>query len=599
MKVDLIKKQYIYIIEDTNLQIYHYLMRFKMSGKDIGNIIEITKNDAKAAFSDPVVIFILIAIIILPSLYALVNIDACWDPYEETGQLGFAIANMDKGTSYENQTINIGNELVGDLKNNDKFDWKFMSEDELREGVHDGKYYAGIIIPKNFTENVVSITTDNPKEAKLEFLVNVKANPVASKITTTGANAVYTALNSKIVQFIDLAAFDKLGELQSGLASGSSQLASGGSQLAAGAGQVSAGESKLTSSASLIKSGEKKITNGTKAIDSGSKQVEKGSEELQNTVDPSLLPNGPIRDYGEANVELAEGSSKLATGANELAKGSSKLANGSVELVDGSLALAAGSTLLSNSAAQALFAASSALGSSADALSAVTGINETMLGDYLYSPVKFDKQEVFSVPNFGSMASPFYLVLSMWVGALITCTLLNPGNSEKTKYSPFEMYFGKLLLFLVLSLLQASVTILGAFGLGIYIVNPLLFIISAMIVSGVFMVLIYSFTSALGDVGKGIAIILLVFQISGTNGMYPVEIMKPIFGILHPFMPMTYGISLVREAQLGLVWSNYWPSLVTLLAIGIITVIVMLIVKIKADKPAHYIEKRLEDSGLF
>lgn len=570
-----------------------------MSGRDIGNIVEITKRDAKAAFSNPIVILILIAIIILPSLYALVNIDACWDPYEETGQLDFAIANMDKGTSYENQTLNIGNEVVGDLKDNDKFDWKFMSEDELRQGVHDGKYYAGIIIPKNFTENVVSITTDNPKEAKLEFLVNVKANPVASKITTTGANAVYTALNAKIVQFIDLAAFDKLGELQSGLASGSTQLASGGSQLAAGASQVSAGESQLTSGASLIKAGEKKLTNGTKAVNSGSKQIEKGSEELQNSIDPSLLPDGPVRDYAEGNVELAEGSSKLATGASELAKGSSKLANGSLELADGSLALAAGSTLLSNSAAQALFAASSALGSSADSLSAVTGINETMLGDYLYSPVKFDKQEVFSVPNFGSMASPFYLVLSMWVGALITCTLLNPGNSENTKYSPFEMYFGKLLMFVVISMLQASITLIGAFGLGIYIVNPILFIISAMIVSMVFMVLIYSFTSALGNVGKGIAIILLVFQISGTGGMYPVEIMKPIFGILHPYMPMTYGISLVREAQLGIVWSNYLPSLIILLAIGIITVIVMLIVKTKADKPAHYLEKRLEDSGLF
>lgn len=570
-----------------------------MSGRDIGNIIEIIKKDSKAAFSNPVVIFILVAIVILPSLYALVNIDACWDPYEETSQLEFAIANMDKGASFEGTNISIGNELVKDLKNNDKFDWKFMSEDELRKGVHDGKYYAGIVIPKNLSENVISITGDNPKQAKLEFVLNVKANPVASKITTTAANSVYTALNAKIVQFIDVAAFDKLGELQSGLASGSAQLASGGSQLAAGADQVAAGANQVSSGASLIKNAEKKITNGSKTINAGSNQLEKGSEELQNTIDPSLLPDGPVRDYAEGNVELAEGSSKLATGANTLAKGSSKLANGSVELADGSLALAAGSTLLSSYSADALFAASSALGASANSLSAVTGINKTLLGDYIYSPVGLDTKEVFSVPNFGSMAAPFYLVLSMWVGALITCTLLEPGISENTKYSPFEMYFGKLSIFVILSILQATVTLTGAFILGIHIVNPLLFVLSGMLVSIVFMVLIYSLNSAMGKVGDGIAIILLVIQISGTGGMYPVEIMKPFFGMAHPFLPMTYGISLVREAQLGVVWSNYWPALTILLAIGIITVIVMLFVKEKADKRAHYFEKCLEDSGLF
>lgn len=570
-----------------------------MKGMDIGHIFEIIKSDTKSVFSHPIVTLVFIAIIILPSLYSLVNIDACWDPYEETGELNFAIANMDKGTTYEGQMLNIGNEVVGDLKNNDKFDWKFMSEDELRQGVHDGKYYAGIIIPKNFTENVVSIAGDDPKQAELEFVVNVKANPVASKITTTGANAVYTALNAKIVQFIDLAAFDKLGELQSGLASGSTQLASGGSQLAAGTSLIQSGEKDLSAGATQIKSGEKKITNGSKAIVNASKQIEKGSEEIQASVDPTLLPDGPIRAYGEGNVELAEGSSKLANAAGTLAKGSSKLANGSLELTNGSLSLAAGSVLISSSATEALFAASSALGTSADSLAAVTDINKTILGDYLYSPVKLERHEVFSVPNFGSMATPFYLVLSMWVGALIICALVKPGNSENTKYSPFEMYFGRLLLFVSVSILQTCVTLIGAFSLGIYIVNPFLFVLSSMIVAIVFMVLLYSLASALGKVGEGIAIILLVVQISGTGGMYPVEIMNPIFGVLHPFLPMTYGISLVREAQLGIVWSNYWIALVILLAIGIVTVIVMLIVKVKADKPAHYFEKCLEDSGLF
>ena len=215
------------------------------------------------------------------------------------------------------------------------------------------------------------------------------------------------------------------------------------------------------------------------------------------------------------------------------------------------------------------------------------------------SPVKLERHELFSVPNYGSNVAPFYLVLSMWVGALITCTMLKPGNSEGTKYSSFEMYFGKLILFVLMSLLQIAVTISGAFILGIYIANPILFTLSVTLISIVFMILMYSLVSALGNVGKAVSIVLLVLQISGTGGIYPVEIMRQFFQVINPYLPMTYAITLIREAQLGLVWSNYIPVLIILIAIGIITVIVTLIVKEKADKRAHYLEEHLKDSGLF
>jgi YhgE/Pip-like protein len=178
--------------------------------KDLGNIAEIMKHDFKSAFSNPIVTIVLIAIIILPSLYALLNIQACWDPYGNTENVEFAIANLDKGASIQDTPLNIGDELVKDLRNNDKFKWTFVTEDELRDGVYSGKYYAGMVIPKNLSKNVVSITTDNPKQAKLEYVVNVKSNPVATKLTDTGANTVYSTLNAKIVEFINLAAYGKL-----------------------------------------------------------------------------------------------------------------------------------------------------------------------------------------------------------------------------------------------------------------------------------------------------------------------------------------------------------------------------------------------------
>ena len=590
-------------------------------------IAEIMKNNFKGAFSNPIVVIVLIGVIILPSLYALLNIQACWDPYGNTGDVPFAIANLDEGASFNDKDINVGKELVKDLKNNDKFEWTFVSEDDLRKGVYNGTYYAGIVIPKNLSENIVSITGDNPQQAKLEYIVNMKTNPVATKLTDSGANAVYTSLNAKIVEIIDIAAYQKLGELQAGLAEGAQKLANGGKQLQAanakvqaGANQVKSGESQVKDGASQVKSGASSLNDGASQLKQGSdqlsdgaSQVEKGSEELSAAVDPSLIPDGPIKDYAEGNVKLADGSSQVAAGGKQLANGANQLANGGSQLADGanqvadgssklaegSVSLASGASLLSNGATNALFAASSSLGATADTLGGITGIDEDTLGDYFLSPVELERNELFPVNSYGSDVSPFYLVLSMWVGAVITCVMMNPGTSQGTKYSPFEMYFGKLLTYIIMSILQACVTIIGCYLLGIQILNPILFIASCILVSMIFMILIYSIISAIGTVGKAIGVVLLVLQISATGGIYPIQIMHPFFRALYPYMPMTYGITLVREAQLGTVWSNYIPALAILLAIGFVTIIAAVIIKEKLDKPSHYFEEKLEESKLF
>ncbi len=598
-----------------------------MSRKDPMMIAEIMKKNFKGAFANPIVVIVLIGIIIIPSLYALLNIQACWDPYGNTGDVPFAIANLDDGASFNDKDINVGKELVKDLKKNDKFKWTFVSEDDLRKGVYNGTYYAGIVIPKNLSENIVSITGDNPQQAKLEYVVNMKTNPVATKLTDSGANAVYTSLNAKIVEIIDIAAYQKLGELQAGLAEGAQKLANGGKQLQAGsakvqagASQVKSGESQVKDGASQVKSGASSLNDGASQLKQGSdqlsdgaSQVEKGSEELSAAVDPSLIPDGPIKDYAEGNVKLADGSSQVAAGGKQLANGANQLANGGSQLADGanqvaegssklaegSVSLASGATLLSNGATNALFAASSSLGSTANTLGGITGIDEDTLGDYFLSPVELERNELFSVNSYGSDVSPFYLVLSMWVGAVITCVMMNPGTSQGTKYSPFEMYFGKLLTYIIMSILQACVTIIGCYLLGIQILNPILFIASCILVSMIFMILIYSIISAIGTVGKAIGVVLLVLQISATGGIYPIQIMHPFFRALYPYMPMTYGITLVREAQLGTVWSNYIPALAILLAIGFVTIIAAVIIKGKLDKPSHYFEEKLEESKLF
>ena len=602
-------------------------MRELNLGSGLANVRELLKKDFKDVFSkNPIVVLTLLAIIILPSLYALINIQACWDPYDNTGNLEFAVANLDKGATFDGEEINVGDQLEDELKRNDDFYWTFVSEDELREGVNNGTYYAGIVIPKNFSSSIKSITSDDPHSAELEYIVNRKTNPMASKLSDSAARAVYNKVNAKIVQFINVAAYQKLGDLQSALSAGASQMSSGAGQLSAGASKVQSGASQVKSGAndlkkganglsagsSKVKEGSSQISSSADQISVGSSQVQESAKQLDSSVDESSLPDQlkPVvhgskelanasSDLAGASSNLAQGSSKLANGSVDLANGASSVASGGSQLADGSISLAAGSVLLANGASSALFSASSGLAGAANSLSSITGVNESDVGEYIYSPVVLKENELYSVPDYGSEVAPFYLVLSMWVGAIITCVMLRTGQSTGTKYTPSEMYFGKLLIFMVMAVLETTVTLIGAFILGIKMANPLLFVLSAYFIALIFMLICYSLISALGHIGKGLAVIWLVFQISGTGGIYPIQLMGQFLQTVSPYMPMTHGITLLRETALGLVWSNYIPSFLILIAMGAITLVLALIVKMFADKRAHWFEEKLNETDLF
>ena len=582
-------------------------------GRSIHKIIEISKRDFKATVSNPIVILILIGIIILPSLYALLNVEACWDPYSNTGDMPFAIANLDNGSSYQNQNINVGQSLVNELQNNTDFNWTFVSENELREGVENGTYYAGIIIPQNFSSNIISIVSDDPHSAHMIYIVNIKTNPTASKLSETATKMIYMRMNAKIVEFINLAAYGRLGELQSALSSGAGQLSSGAGQLAAGSAQISGGASQVSAGAGAVSNGASQVSAGASQMSGAANQIDQGSQQIQSSaqhisslVDPTTLPSGPTREVVQGSINLANGSSNLASQSSQLARhsvnlsnGASQVALGSEDLANGALSLAAGSQLLSQSAVYALYAAASALSGASAQLDDVTGVNETQLGNYFLSPVELDEEKLNPTDNYGSQVAPFYIVLSMWVGAIITCVMLKVGRSSGTKYSPLEMYFGKISLFNVMAILQTTVTIIGSFLLGLKISDPIMFIFSAYVVALVFMTLVYSFISALGHLGEGISVLLLVLQIMGTGGVYPIDIMHPFFKTLYPYLPMTYAIKMLREVMLGLLWSNYIPACLIIIILGIVTIIVAVIVKDKADNIAHYFENKLEESGLF
>ena len=168
------------------------------------------KKDSKAIFKNPAVVITIIAIIILPSLYALLNIDACWDPYGNTDNLDFAVVNNDQNATYNNASYNFGDKVIDKLEDNDDFAWDFVDEDDARDGVENGTYYAAIIIPENFSSNLLSINDQNPKQAQLTYLINEKTNPVASRMSNNAVNQIQSKINDEVIQTVNGVAFNQL-----------------------------------------------------------------------------------------------------------------------------------------------------------------------------------------------------------------------------------------------------------------------------------------------------------------------------------------------------------------------------------------------------
>ena len=166
------------------------------------NIINIFKRDIKNIFTNWAAIIVVIALIIIPSLYSLINIAASWDPYSNTNGLKVAVINEDKGTVFQEKDINLGNELVEKLQDNDKLGWVFVDKETAKNGLLLEKYYATIEIPEDFSEDVTTIAKKNIVKPKLIYTVNEKKNGIAPKITDAGVQTVKSELDENILKSI-------------------------------------------------------------------------------------------------------------------------------------------------------------------------------------------------------------------------------------------------------------------------------------------------------------------------------------------------------------------------------------------------------------
>ena len=714
----------------------------------MNNIFKIYKDDIKKIFTNYAALIVFIALSILPSLYAWFNIKASWDPYgkEATSQIKIGVVNKDKGAELKGEFKNIGNQIIDQLKENDVMGWQFVSEKEAVKAVEEGSYYAMITIPEEFSEDILSLITDDIKKGKIIYTVNEKVNAIAPKITVKGATAVQENVNKTVIETVsdivlstakDLGIevegqlpkldnlYDKLVEIQSKFKDlyETTDLAYDGVNKVADlvtnlqndipliTDTLNSTKGLATNLIDFISKSQTEINNIAPTIKTDIGLVRDLADEVSSYVDVVinaintgsenanvLLGNlntkvSGLRDYltsirvlvekingHSQNGALSDVLNNLITAENtlnqlyneiesiknSLANGNlidtSKLENAKTVLNDvsniaGNLYEKFDTEILGNintilntandsakSALEILQRAQDKLPKVEEILTTVSALcnkgnegikyakdnlpraeeivnevtskvakikdssdlkdllklianNVEERSNYLTSPVELEENSLYPMRNYGTAMTPFYSVLSLWVGMTLLVSMFSV--EAHGEYNHMEVYFGKLLLFLTIGMTQALIVALGdLYLLKIYCVNPALFVTGILFTSITFVAIVYSLVSVFGNVGKVTAIILLVLQVAGSGGTFPIQLTPKFFQIINPFLPFTYAISFARESIGGVVQSVLVKDIVIMLIYIVVSILISIFLKKPINNLLSGFTKKFHESGL-
>ena len=706
------------------------------------NIINIFKKDLKDIFTNYAMLIVVLALCILPSLYAWFNIKASWDPYGSTNNISIAIVNNDKGTTLNNKNINIGKDLVKNLKNNNDLGWKFVSEQKALKGIKDGSYYASIEIPKDFSKDLTSLISSNVKKGELIYTVNEKINAIAPKITAKGASTIQLKINQTVVETVSQVLFETSNELGIELEGQIPKLNDVENSLV----KVQSKFGNLYEILNLTSDGVVKSKDLVKNIQKDLPQIKstikeanrltsdvktflKASQDSMNKVSPIIKNdiglmndlsnsivdtsnalnnalksgsddtiilintlsskinhlstiNASVHEFlnkldkldknhnlsdtlnrlNELNSKLSNTSNLLGTIKNQIQNGQSptdsilKIGN-DIQSISSSLYnnfddrianpinnIFSKSSSVSDDVITTLQNAENKLPKAEEILnntidlsnkgiegvtfakeklpkveeiineltSAVKQINnEEDLHDlvkllkndiiseknFLKEPVTLKEEKLYPVANYGSAMTPFYTILSLWVGLLLLSSLLSA--EVHGEYKSYEVYFGRGLTFTLIAVIQALIVSLGdIWVLGVKPASPILLVLGSIFASIVFTAIVYSFVSVFGNMGKAMGIVLLVIQVAGSGGTFPIEVTPKFFQIVNPYLPFTYAISMLRESVGGI----YNPVLIKDLSILTVYIVISLILALPLKKPINKIydifNKKFSESGL-
>ncbi|MFB5673842.1 YhgE/Pip family protein [Paenibacillus terreus] len=221
--------------------------------------------------------------------------------------------------------------------------------------------------------------------------------------------------------------------------------------------------------------------------------------------------------------------------------------------------------------------------------------------DFLGSPVELKEERLYPIPNYGSAMSPFYTTLSIWVGAMLLVSLFKVDVEDAQGiYKSYQVYFGRYLTFATIGIFQAlSVSLGDLLLLGTYVHAKLLFVLSSVLISLVFVAITYTLVSVFGNIGKGLAVIFLVLQFSSSGGTFPVSTSTAFFQMLNPIVPFTYAVSLLREMVGGILPRTAIMDVLMLILFLVICFVVALILKKPLGKYTKRMAEKARETGLI
>lgn len=226
-----------------------------------------------------------------------------------------------------------------------------------------------------------------------------------------------------------------------------------------------------------------------------------------------------------------------------------------------------------------------------------------MLGEFVASPVYLDTVEIYPIETYGSAMAPFYTILALWVGALILVAIIHVKVEPVDglpEIKSWQAYFGRYILFFLIGQVQTLITVLGdLFYIRIQCHNPFLFWLAGSVSSLVFTLFIYSLTVAFGNVGEGLAVIVMVIQVAGAGGTFPIETLPNIYQFLYRYLPFPYGMNAMRETIGGFYQMDYWKDLGALGIYLLISLFIGLVAGIPFRKLNHIMEESKEKSGVM
>ena len=681
------------------------------------NIWTVFKTDIRTLSKCFFACVVVVAIALLPSLYAWLNIYSNWDPYGNTGGISIAVASLDEGyTDADGTYENKGDDVVADLREATSINWVIVdTEEEAKGGVESGDYYAAVVIDKQFSRNMYRMLTDWTGKPAITYYENAKKNAVATKITDTAVETLKRSISENYLEVVidgimeqsnllaaDLTADDPEAAVKGVLYQAQDLLHACGRMMDAfeAAGGSGVSESSATALEAAVANINKNLPDGAQLqqtaaeiqmrLNTALARVERALDRLSSAIgNAPELPSAQqqLRDAAaqlekaaatldrwaediemeapaaaeQARVISAECTrlaaklqaladkptasdlladcdalvksirtmvDKIPVTSKALQKELDTVAGQVADTMEGMAALAGDAKAMKTALAETADAVGdtmallrpatekllTSLESTIDDLEGLTtdeymdtlvdilGGDPAVYGQYFPEMVQTSVNAVYPIANYGSAMTPFYTVLAIWVGGVILSSLIkiHARTEGLIDPKPAELYFGRYLFFFVLSQIQAAVIVTGdLYILKVQCLHPGMLYLTGALTAFTFSLLIYSLALSFGDVGKAIVVVIMVMQIAGSSGTFPIELLPAIYQKIYRFFPFPYAIDAMRECICGMYGNYYWQQIGFLLLFAAAALLIGLLVRRPFMGLNHFMEEKLEETELL